>query len=201
METRTPGSVGGSGKRTSRKADTAPRPDPTRSASTDASPPGRVPDPPRPRCPSPAHHLRRDHPPSRRLTRLGANRTRISRLVEPRRHTLGRTETRPESRLQTGPNRGSNRLPSAPEQHGHQPQQACPKACGQLPMQCSAALDTARLMDRLMGNTHRLVIGEVNAQSTSDLLRACRPYLIASGVTGVPTAPVNLITGALRKNS
>ena len=48
----------------------------------------------------------------------------------------------------------------------------CPQASGQFAAQRSPALDIQRLIDRLVGHAHRLIIGEVQAQPLRDLLRA-----------------------------
>jgi transposase-like protein len=51
---------------------------------------------------------------------------------------------------------------------------AGPQACGQLAPQRAATLHIEGLVDRLMGDTHRLIIGEVQAQPVGDLLGAPR---------------------------
>jgi hypothetical protein len=52
---------------------------------------------------------------------------------------------------------------------------AGPQARGQLAPQRAAALHIEGPVDRLMGDAHRLIIGEVQAQPVGDLLRAPRP--------------------------
>jgi hypothetical protein len=60
---------------------------------------------------------------------------------------------------------------------------AGPQTRGQLALQRSSALDEQRLIDRLMGDAHRLIIGEVQAQPVGDLLWTPRP-----GPTAIPAA-------------
>jgi hypothetical protein len=48
---------------------------------------------------------------------------------------------------------------------------AGPQARGQLALQRSPALDEQRLIDRLVRDAHRLIIGEVQAQPVGNLLR------------------------------
>src|SRR5450756_2432705 len=56
------------------------------------------------------------------------------------------------------------------------PQRAAgPQAHDQLTLQRTPALHIQRLVDRLVGDPHRLIIGEVQRQPTRDLLRAPRP--------------------------
>src|SRR5436309_2941628 len=71
----------------------------------------------------------------------------------------------------------------------------CPKTSGQLSAQRSAALHIERLIDRLMRQTHRLIIGEINAEASGDLLRA--PALSPAPVLArspTPPAPADLRT-------
>ena len=49
---------------------------------------------------------------------------------------------------------------------------ASPQARNELPLQRPAALDVERLIDRLVRDPHRVIIGEVDAQPVGDLLRA-----------------------------
>ena len=60
----------------------------------------------------------------------------------------------------------------------------------QLALERTAALHVERLVDRLMGDPHRLIIGEVDRQPVGDLLRAPRrrppPILAARLVAALP---------------
>ncbi len=59
------------------------------------------------------------------------------------------------------------------------------KARQQLAAKTAAALDIERLVDGLMGDPHRLIIGEVQDKAMGDLLRAPR-----SGPRPIPAAAV-----------
>src|ERR1019366_1553701 len=70
-----------------------------------------------------------------------------------------------------------------------------PQARGELAPQRAAALHIERLVDRLVGDPHRLIIGELKAEPASDLLRAPRPRptpILAATVT--PTNPPHIRT-------
>src|SRR5918911_759061 len=61
-----------------------------------------------------------------------------------------------------------------------------PQACGELAAQRSAPLHVERLVDRLVRDPHRLIIGEIDPQAVSNLLRAPRsgpPAVLATPVT------------------
>ena len=81
------------------------------------------------------------------------------------------------------------------------------QACGEFTAQSPAALDIQRLVDRLVGDAHRRIIGEIDAEPVSDLLGAprCRPapILTTSMATADPphirashARPVNSRDGA-----
>ncbi len=52
---------------------------------------------------------------------------------------------------------------------------------GQLPGQYATALDIQRLVDRLVADPHRLIIGEVDREPATDLLRAPDPRYLVRG--------------------
>ena len=71
----------------------------------------------------------------------------------------------------------ADEVPAAPARAGPRHAQRPPgaQARGQLAAQRAAALDVERLIDRLVADPHRLIIGEVHPQPVGDLLRTPRP--------------------------
>jgi hypothetical protein len=72
---------------------------------------------------------------------------------------------------------------------------ACPQTSSQVAAQRSAALDIERLIDRLVRHAHRLIIGEVHAETPGDLLRAPAlppPTVLARSLT--PPTPRDIRT-------
>ena len=78
----------------------------------------------------------------------------------------------------SGPGSGDPKRPSGAQ------------ACDQLAVERAAGLDVERLVDRLVADPHRLIIGELDREPVRDLLRA--PRLHPSAITPmrlVPTLP------------
>jgi hypothetical protein len=72
---------------------------------------------------------------------------------------------------------------------GHAQRPARAQARGQLALECAAALDIKRLVDRLGRDPHRVSIGEVQAQPIGDLLRA--PRVRPAPVPAATTTPAD----------
>ena len=82
--------------------------------------------------------------------------------------------------------RGDEALSASPGAGLRDPQcSPGPQACGELAAQRSAPLHVERLVDRLVRGPHRLIIGEIDPQTVSNLLRAPR-----ASPTAVLAAPV-----------
>ena len=70
--------------------------------------------------------------------------------------------------------------------HAQRPSRA--QAGGELAPQCAAPLDVERLIDRLVADAHRRIVGKIKRQAPRDLLRTPRPAPAPVLATAVPPA-------------
>ena len=89
-------------------------------------------------------------------------------------HDLGADE-RPAAAPGTRP--GNSKRPPSPQTRD------------QCPSQCTAALHVERLVDGLVGDPHRIILGKIDSEPVSDLLRP--PRTLPASLLAVPVPPTD----------